>query len=90
MNTLILLLLLATSSQVWSQEGSYIIKREMFKTSLASINFSPDGTLLLAGFYDGSFRLLDPETLETKLEVLKAHYKAVNAMDMTPKMDFIL
>lgn len=90
MKTLILYLLIATSFQTWSQEGSYIIKRETYKTNLASINFSPDGTLLLAGFYDGSFRLLDPETFEMKLEVLNAHYKAVNAMDMPPKMDFIL
>ena len=73
-----------------AQDESYILKRELYKTSLTSINISPDGSLLLAGYQDGSFRLLDPESFETKLEVPNAHYKAVNAMDMPPKMDFIL
>lgn len=66
------------------------MKRDIYKSPLASIQFSPDGKLLLAGFQDGSFRLLDPVTFQVKLEVPDAHYKAVNAMDMPPKMDFIL
>ena len=90
MKTPILILLITTSLMAWSQEGSYIIKREVYKNNLTSINFSPDGKYLLTGFQDGSFRLLDPESFETKLEVLNAHYKAVNAMEMPPKMDFIL
>lgn len=69
---------------------SYILKRELFNPSLSSINLSPDGKILLAGFQDGSFRLLDPVTFEARLEVSGAHYKAVNAMDMPPKMDFVL
>ena len=77
-------------SMVYGQYDSYILKREIFKTSLTSINISPDGSLLLAGFHDGSFRLLDPESFEVKLEVENAHFKAVNAMDMPPGMDFIL
>ncbi len=90
MKTPILILLITTSLLAWSQEGSYILKREIYKENLTSINLSPDGTYLLAGFQDGSFRLLDPETFEIKMEVLNAHFKAVNAMDMPPKMDFIL
>ena len=43
MKTLILILLIATSFLAWSQEGSYIIKREMYKTNLTSINFPPTG-----------------------------------------------
>ena len=66
------------------------MKRQIFEVPLTSINVSPDGLFLLAGFDDGSFRLLDPDTYEVKLEVEGAHYKAVNAMDMPPKMDFIL
>ena len=90
MKTPILIVLITSSLLSWSQEGSYIIKREVYKNNLSSINISPDGRFLLAGFQDGSFRLLDPETFETKMEVLNAHYKAVNAMDMSPKMDLIL
>jgi len=73
-----------------AQVDSYILKRSVYKTPLTSINTSPDGSLLLAGFNDGSFRLLDPETFEVKLQVKDAHGKAINAMDMPPKMDFIL
>ncbi len=74
----------------WSQDASYILKRQLFKEALTSINISPDGSFLLAGFNDGSFRLLDTDNFETNLEVLGAHHKAVNAIDMPPKMDFIL
>jgi len=77
-------------STVLAQEASYILKRQIFKVPLTSINISPDGLFLLAGFDDGTFRLLDPLGFETKLEVEGAHYKAVNAMDMPPKMDLIL
>lgn len=77
-------------STVVAQEASYILKRQLFKVPLTSINISRDGLFLLAGFDDGTFRLLDPLGFETRLEVEGAHYKAVNAMDMPPKMDLIL
>ncbi len=83
-------LMLCIISNAWAQEDSYILKRQLFKIPLTSINISPDGLFLLSGFEDGSYRLLDPDSFETKLEVLGAHYKAINAMDMSPKMDFIL
>ena len=69
---------------------SYIIKRELFRTTLSCLHISPDGSLLLAGFQDGSFALLDPSTFQPILEVSRAHLKAVNAMDMPPGMDFVL
>jgi len=62
----------------------------MFKVPPSSINCSPDGSLLLAGFSDGTFRIMDPETFLISVEVTDAHYKAVNAMDISPKMDLIL
>ena len=46
MKTPILILLITTSLMAWSQEGSYIIKREVYKNNLTSINFSPDGKYL--------------------------------------------
>jgi len=73
-----------------AQEGSYILKRQIFSVPLSSINFSPDGSLLLAGFTDGSFRIMNPDSFVPGLEVDNAHYKAVNAIDMPPKMDLIL
>jgi WD40 repeat protein len=85
-----LFLQLGFLSTAWTQDASYILKRQLFKEALTSINISPDGLFLLAGFNDGSFRLLDPDSFEPKLEVEEAHHKAVNAIAMPPKMDFIL
>jgi len=84
---LILMIILSAGQ---SQVSSYILKRESFKPGIISIKFSPDGNLLLAGFTDGSFRVLNPETFETSLEIREAHLKPVIAMDMPPKMDFIM
>jgi len=78
------------STGMSAQVENYLSKRNKYNTNVSSINISPDGKLLLAGFGDGSFRVLDPESLEVKLEVPQAHSRAVNAMDMPPKMDFIL
>ena len=72
------------------QENSYIIKREFYNPGPSAVNFSPDGSLLLVGFTDGSFRVLDPGTFQVSMEVENAHQKAITSMDMPPKMDFIL
>jgi len=86
--TLILLVFLLIPSR--AQLDSYILKRQDFKAAPTSINISPDGQSLLCGFNDGSFKVLDPVSFEASLEVKDAHFKAVNAMDMPPKMDFLL
>jgi WD40 repeat protein len=86
----LLLALLGIVSQSQAQDKEYILKQELFEVPLTSINLSPDGRLLLAGFDNGTFRLLDPESFALKLEVEDAHFKAVNAMDMNPEMDIIL
>jgi len=71
-------------------DDPYLLQREFFREGPSCIQFSPDGKLLLTGFTDGSFRVLDPQTMEVILEVEGAHDKPVMAMDMPPKMDFIL
>jgi WD40 repeat protein len=73
-----------------AQDDPYIIRREAYKPVPSSLNFSPDGTLLLVGFAEGDFRVLDPESFQVLLEVQGAHSKAVTAIDMPPKMDFFL
>ena len=75
---------------VSAQDGSYILRRQIFKVAPSSIDCSPDGSLLLAGFTDGSFKIMDPASFLVALEVPNAHYKAVTAMDMPPNMDFFL
>lgn len=86
----IILLISLVFFPVRAQVDSYILKRQNHKTPLTSIAVSPDGTALLCGFHNGSFRILDTESFDVTLEVDQAHLKAVNAMDMPPKMDFIL
>jgi len=85
-----IILLLNIATGLWGQKDSYIMKREVYNPGPGAIQFSPDGTLLLAGFADGSFRVLDPETFEASLEVEQAHTKTITALDMPPKMDFII
>lgn len=85
-----LVLISGITNLVCSQEQTYILKRQQYKVPLTSINISHDGTILLAGFDNGSFCLLNPETFEVKLQVEDAHLKAVNAIDISPRMDVIL
>lgn len=73
-----------------AQDDDYILKREYYEVQLTTIQFSPDGKVLLAGFDDGSFRLLDPDSFTSSLELVGAHHKAIHAMDMGPQMDYIL
>ena len=80
----------AMSSASISQVPDYIVQRKAFNPSVSSINISPDGKLLLAGLANGSFQVLDPESFLSSLEVKEAHTKPVTAMDMPPKMDFIM
>ena len=92
MKRLVLLWLLSAplASSLSAQVDSYILKRQIFKVPLTSINISPDGKKLMCGYDDGAFRILNAESFESTLEVKQAHRKAVNAMDMPPNMDFIL
>lgn len=82
--------ILGITAHCLAQDDNYILKRELSDVRPTSINISPDGMLLLAGFEDGAFRLLDPDSYALNLEVPDAHHKAINALDMHPNMDFIL
>ncbi|MCP4313609.1 MAG: WD40 repeat domain-containing protein [Bacteroidetes bacterium] len=88
--TLLIVVLIFVSLAGITQPPTYILKREAYKPGVSSINFSPDGKLLLAGYADGSFRVLDPGTFNASLVVKDAHPKPVTALDMPPKMDFIM
>ena len=87
---LIIAVLMCISLVGISQQSSFILKREKSNPGVSCLNFSPDGNLLLVGYADGSFRVLDPENFTASLVVEQAHTKPVTAMDMPPKMDFIM
>lgn len=86
----LVLAIAALSLSALAQQSSYILHRMEFKPEISAISFSPDEKLLLAGKADGSFCLLDPISFETTLEVKEAHAKAITAINMPPKMDYIL
>ena len=65
------LLLLTFLPGLKGQDDNYILKRVTGKIPLSSINLSPDASLLLAGYQDGSFRFLDPVTLLVEIEHLQ-------------------
>lgn len=89
-NILLLAALFSTSMTAFAQLPEYISLRKSCNPGIISLNLSPDASLLLTGYADGSFRVLDPQTLEASLEIEQAHLKAVTGMDMPPKMDFIM
>lgn len=90
MKRVLVISILCAGSLFTGVAQEYVANRKVFKEGPSSVNISPDGKLLLTGFGDGSFRILDPVTFQVLLEVEDAHNKAVTAMDMPPKMDFIL
>lgn len=73
-----------------AQDQNYLLQAENFKEPITALNVSPDGTRLLAGFQDGSFSILDINTMAPLVTVEDAHYKSIYAIEMPPKMDFIL
>lgn len=89
-NIVLTVLILGMSALTVAQEKPYLLKRQIYKTAPSSIACSPDGSVLLAGFSDGSFSIMDPESFVPGLEVSNAHPRAINAMDISPNMDFIM
>ena len=87
---LLLILILGPDSVLIGQDSPYILKRQTYKVAPSSVNLSPDASMLLTGFSDGSFQLLDPLSFEPLRERKEAHFKAVQAMDMNPAMDLML
>ena len=53
------------------------------------VSFSPDGKKIIAGYADGSARIIDPES--EKVEVtIKDHWKGVMAVEMDPKGKYFM
>ena len=87
---LLIILGFGLSQLTVAQDASYILKSQSFKEAPSAINLSPDASLLLAGFTDGTLRILDPESFVVSLELKIAHFKELKAIDMSPRMEMIL
>jgi WD40 repeat protein len=73
-----------------SQSDPYLLKDfKKFNSELLSIKYTPDGKSILAGFNDGSARMISLETQEVFLSV-KDHWKGVVAVDIDPKSKFFI
>ena len=75
---------------VFAQPDPYLLNdfRKVNAEAL-SLAYSADGKMLLAGFNDGSARLIDLGKNEVVLTV-KDHWKGVVAVDMDPKGNFFI
>lgn len=89
-NRLMIVLGLGLFQWTGAQDASYILKSQSFKEAPSAINFSPDASLLLTGYTDGTIRIMDPESFQVSLERKNAHFKEVKALDMSPAMDLIM
>ncbi len=72
-----------------AQTTDYVMQSVNFKTPVTSVQVSPDGSLILAGFEDGMLRVLDAHHLEKQLETEQAGPAAIYDIEMNPKMDLI-
>ena len=80
----------STIMNSYSQTDPYLIKDiKKLNSEVLSLTYSPDGSKLLAGFNDGSIRLLNIEN-DAVLLTKKDHWKGVVAVDMDPKGRFFI
>ncbi|MEX0981489.1 MAG: WD40 repeat domain-containing protein [Bacteroidales bacterium] len=85
------LLMVALSAFVsaGAQNIDYIVHSIEYKTPVTAVNVSPDSRWILAGFEDGTLRVLKVNTYEEVLVVENAGTAAIYDIEMSPKMDVI-
>ena len=72
------------------QGSDYILQSISCKVPITTIHLSPDGKKLFAGYQDGSISIMDRESLSEIVHIEEAHPKAISALELSPKMDYIL
>ncbi len=86
----IIILLLGISFNSFTQPDPYLIKDfRKVNSEVLCLAYFPDGKTLLAGFNDGSAKIIDLENDEIKLSV-KDHWQGVVAVDMDPEARFFI
>ncbi len=85
MRTPILLLsFLSLSVSLFSQTDPYLIQSIRKGDEVNCVAFSPDGNRIIAGYSDGSAKIIDWASGKVEVEV-KGHWKAVNVVAFDPK-----
>jgi WD40 repeat protein len=87
-NILVLLTLLIAAT-IAAQPPDYIVRSIAYKTPVTAVSVSPDSLWLLAGFEDGTLRILSNDSGEEIRTVEDAAGAAIYDIEMSPKMDVI-
>lgn len=72
-----------------AQPVDYIIRSIDYKTPVTAVSVSPDSLWILAGFEDGTLRVLSAISGEELRTLENAADAAIYAIEMSPKMDVI-
>lgn len=72
-----------------AQSGDYVLHMTDFKNPVTSVQVSPDGRQIFAGFEDGTLRILEAANLEEKMKLEEAGPAAIYDIELSPKMDVI-
>jgi len=72
-----------------AQPADYIVRSIEYKTPVTAVSVSPDSLWILAGFEDGTLRILSITSGEELRTVENAADAAIYDIEMSPKMDVI-
>ena len=86
---ILLLSILAGNISLFAQKDPYLLQNIKNSNEVNCVAFSPDGTRIIAGFSNGTARIIDLASEKTEIEV-KGHWKAVNAVAFDPKGRYFL
>jgi WD40 repeat protein len=85
----LLLCVTFTTMVLYAQPRDYIIRSFEYKTPVTAVTVSPDQQWIMAGFEDGTLRVLDVKTLEEVFIVENAASAPIFDIGVSPKMDVI-
>ncbi len=72
---ILLLSILAGNISLFAQKDPYLLQNIKNSNEVNCVAFSPDGTRIIAGFSNGTARIIDLASEKTEIEV-KGHWKA--------------
>ena len=82
-------LFIFSSTLIFAQKDPYLIKNINTPEEVNAICYLPDGKKILAGFIDGSAKIIDLESNKTEVKV-EGHWKGILAVDYDPKGKYFI